>query len=60
MSTENKFSKKINVVKTTNILYFTGRAAGDTASSVRNDTANPPCSVVDASRIFIILNPFAS
>ncbi|GEM_PF-6455676 len=41
MSTENKFSKKINVVKTTNILYFTGRAEGDTASSVRNDTANP-------------------
>ncbi|MCK4252037.1 hypothetical protein KAX97_11355 [candidate division WOR-3 bacterium] len=32
MSTENKFSNKINVVKTTNILYLTGRAAGDTAS----------------------------
>ncbi len=32
ISTENKFSKKINVVKTTNILYLTGRAEGDTAS----------------------------
>lgn len=51
MSTENKFSKKINVVKTTNILYFTGRAAGDTASSVRNDTANPPCRVADDTAI---------
>jgi hypothetical protein len=51
MSTENKFSKKINVVKTTNILYFTGRAAGDTASSVRNDTANPPCRVADETAI---------
>ena len=25
----------------------TGRAEGDTASSVRNDTANPPCCVAD-------------
>jgi len=51
MSTEKKFGKNINVVKTTNILYFTERVEGDTASSVRNDTANPPCYVAEDTAI---------
>jgi hypothetical protein len=51
MFTENKFSKKIYVIKTTNISYFIGRIEGYTASSVRNDTANPPCCVAEDTAI---------